>query len=399
MTVKKTFSRTTALIAGTAMLLINGVIYAWSIYSMPFGPAFVWSSAQLGACFTVMLASFCLGGVFGGAVANRRGVRVSIPIGGILGCIGFVLCMFLQAHLIWLLFVSFAISGIGVGFVYNGVISAVVPRFPDKKGLASGVLLMGFGASSLVLGGLASRLIASPGFGWHLTYILTGALLLAAAFIGLPFVLPPRVDRDTHAAAPARGLTPRQMLRTKRFWLLFGSAVIGTGFGSGLIAHASYIFVEGGASESVAALAVGLVSVMNGLGRIVFGMLNDRCGFRISLLADAVLYIAAGLIAALVLGSSAVVLVVVMMLIGACYGAVPTISASLAEEFFGPAHYGRNLGIVNLSILVGSFASTAAGAIQTSTGSYAQAFYLFVGLEAVALVLILLLGRTKSIEY
>lgn len=399
MTVKKTFSRTTALIAGTAMLLINGVIYAWSIYSMPFGAGFGWSSAQLGACFTVMLASFCLGGVFGGAVANRRGVRVSIPIGGILGCIGFVLCMFLQAHLIWLLFASFAISGIGVGFVYNGVISAVVPRFPDKKGLASGVLLMGFGASSLVLGGLASRLIASPGFGWHLTYILTGALLLAAAFIGLPFVLPPRVDRDTHAAAPARGLTPRQMLRTRRFWLLFGSAVIGTGFGSGLIAHASYIFVEGGASESVAALAVGLVSVMNGLGRIVFGMLNDRCGFRISLLADAVLYIAAGLIAALVLGSSAVVLVVVMMLIGACYGAVPTISASLAEEFFGPAHYGRNLGIVNLSILVGSFASTAAGAIQTSTGSYAQAFYLFVGLEAVALVLILLLGRTKSIEY
>ena len=399
MTVKKTFSRTTALIAGTAMLLINGVIYAWSIYSMPFGAGFGWSSAQLGACFTVMLASFCLGGVFGGAVANRRGVRVSIPIGGILGCIGFVLCMFLQAHLIWLLFVSFAISGIGVGFVYNGVISAVVPRFPDKKGLASGVLLMGFGASSLVLGGLASRLIASPGFGWHLTYILTGALLLAAAFIGLPFVLPPRVDRDTHAAAPARGLTPRQMLRTKRFWLLFGSAVIGTGFGSGLIAHASYIFVEGGASESVAALAVGLVSVMNGLGRIVFGMLNDRCGFRISLLADAVLYIAAGLIAALVLGSSAVVLVVVMMLIGACYGAVPTISASLAEGFFGPTHYGRNLGIVNLSILVGSFASTAAGAIQTSTGSYAQAFYLFVGLEAVALVLILLLGRTKSIEY
>lgn len=399
MTVKKTFSRTTALIAGTAMLLINGVIYAWSIYSMPFGAGFGWSSAQLGACFTVMLASFCLGGVFGGAVANRRGVRVSIPIGGILGCIGFVLCLFLQAHLIWLLFVSFAISGIGVGFVYNGVISAVVPRFPDKKGLASGVLLMGFGASSLVLGGLASRLIASPGFGWHLTYILTGALLLAAAFIGLPFVLPSRVDRDTHAAAPARGLTPRQMLRTKRFWLLFGSAVIGTGFGSGLIAHASYIFVEGGASESVAALAVGLVSVMNGLGRIVFGMLNDRCGFRISLLADAVLYIAAGLIAALVLGSSAVVLVVVMMLIGACYGAVPTISASLAEEFFGPAHYGRNLGIVNLSILVGSFASTAAGAIQTSTGSYAQAFYLFVGLEAVALVLILLLGRTKSIEY
>lgn len=346
-----------------------------------------------------MLASFCLGGVFGGAVANRRGVGVSIPLGGIFGCIGYLLCMFLMADRIWLLFVSFAISGIGVGFVYNGVISAVVPRFPDKKGLASGVLLMGFGASTLVLGSLASRLIASPSFGLHLTYIFTGALLLAAAFIGKLFVMPPKLDRDTHAAAPARGLTPRQMLRTKRFWLLFGSAVIGTGFGSGLIAHASYIFIEGGASAGVATVAVGLVSVMNGLGRIIFGMINDRCGFRIALLADSVLYIAAGLIAALTIGSSAVVLIAVMMLIGACYGAVPTISASLAEEFFGPAHYGRNLGIVNLSILFGSFASTAAGAIQTGTGSYAQAFYLFVGLEVLALVLILLLGKTKSIEY
>lgn len=399
MAIRKTFSRTTALVAGTAMLLINGVIYAWSIYSVPFGAGFGWSSAQLGACFTVMLASFCLGGVFGGAVANRRGVGVSIPLGGILGCIGYLLCMFLMADRIWLLFVSFAISGIGVGFVYNGVISAVVPRFPDKKGLASGVLLMGFGASTLVLGSLASRLIASPSFGWHLTYIFTGALLLAAAFIGKPFVMPPKLDRDTHAAAPARGLTPRQMLRTKRFWLLFGSAVIGTGFGSGLIAHASYIFIEGGASAGVTTIAVGLVSVMNGLGRIIFGMINDRCGFRIALLADSVLYIAAGLIAALTIGSSAVVLIAVMMLIGACYGAVPTISASLAEEFFGPAHYGRNLGIVNLSILFGSFASTAAGAIQTGTGSYAQAFYLFVGLEVLALVLILLLGKTKSIEY
>ena len=149
----------------------------------------------------------------------------------------------------------------------------------------------------------------------------------------------------------------------------------------------------------MATIAVGLVSVMNGLGRIIFGMINDRCGFRIALLADSVLYIAAGLIAALTIGSSAVVLIAVMMLIGACYGAVPTISASLAEEFFGPAHYGRNLGIVNLSILFGSFASTAAGAIQTGTGSYAQAFYLFVGLEVLALVLILLLGKTKSIEY
>ena len=192
---RKTYPRAVALTVGTAMMLINGVVYAWSIYSVPFSEGFGWSSAQLGVCFTVMLGSFCLGGVIGGAVANRFGIGFSVPAGGVLGFVGFLLCMFLTAERIWLLFIAFTIAGIGVGFVYNGVIAAVVPRFPDKKGFASGVLLMGYGGSSLVLGSLAAKLIASPDFGWHLTYILTGVLLLAAALIGRFFILPPRPKR------------------------------------------------------------------------------------------------------------------------------------------------------------------------------------------------------------
>lgn len=395
----KSYSRVTALVAGTAMMLINGVVYAWSIYSVPFRDGFGWSSTQLGVCFTVMLGTFCLGGVIGGMIANRAGVGFTIPAGGVLGFIGFLLCMFLTKDRIWLLFIAFAIAGIGVGFVYNGVISAVVPRFPDKKGLASGVLLMGYGASSLVLGSLAAKLMASPDFGWHLTYILTGALLLAAAVIGRFFVMPPRVRQDTGSQAKPRGLTPSQMMRTKRFWLFFAAAVIGTGFGSGMIAHAQYVFQEGGASGSLATLGVGLVSVMNGLGRIVFGMVHDRCGFRVSLAVDALVYIAVGILCYFALDGVTWLLLASMMVMGACYGAVPTISASVAEDFFGPAHYGRNLGLVNLNILFAAFASTVVGAIQTSSGSYAPAFLLFVGLEAVAFILILVLSKTKSIEY
>ena len=395
----KSYSRVTALVAGTAMMLINGVVYAWSIYSVPFRDGFGWSSTQLGVCFTVMLGTFCLGGVIGGMIANRAGVGFTIPAGGVLGFIGFLLCMFLTKDRIWLLFIAFAIAGIGVGFVYNGVISAVVPRFPDKKGLASGVLLMGYGASSLVLGSLAAKLMASPDFGWHLTYILTGARLLAAAVIGRFFVMPPKVRRDTASQPKPRGLTPSQMLRTKRFWLFFAAAVIGTGFGSGMIAHAQYVFQEGGASGSLATLGVGLVSVMNGLGRIVFGMVHDRCGFRVSLAVDALVYIAVGILCYFALDGVTWLLLAAMMVMGACYGAVPTISASVAEDFFGPAHYGRNLGLVNLNILFAAFASTVVGAIQTSSGSYAPAFLLFVGLEAVAFILILVLSKTKSIEY
>ena len=396
---QKTFSRNTALAAGTVIMLVNGVIYAWSIYSMPFGAGFGWTSEQLGMCFTIMLACFCLGGVIGGAVAARLGVGFSIPAGGVLAFAGYMLCMFLQADRLWLLYGAFAIAGLGVGFVYNGVISAVVPRFPDKRGFASGVLLMGFGASSLVIGSLASGLIASPDFGWHLTYILTGSLILVSAVAGRFFVLPPRAA-GAESSSPGRGLRPGQMLGTARFWIFFAAALIGTGFGSGLIAHGSYIFGEGGASPQLTTLAVGLVSVMNGLGRIAFGALHDRFGFRVSLAAGAALYIICGAVAALALrGGVTVLLIAAMMVIGACYGAVPTISSSVAQEFFGPAHYGQNLSIVNLNIMLGSFASTIAGSIQTSSGSYAGAFWLFTGLEVISLVLFIILGRTKDIEY
>ena len=190
------------------------------------------------------------------------------------------------------------------------------------------------------------------------------------------------------------------MLKTPRFWIFFVAALIGTGFGSGLIAHGSYIFTEGGASPQLATLAVGLVSVMNGLGRIAFGALHDRFGFRVSLSADAALYILCGALAALALRSGVTVLLVAaMMVIGACYGAVPTISSSVAQEFFGPAHYGQNLSIINLNIMLGSFASTIAGSIETASGSYAGAFWLFTGLEVISLLLFAVLGRTREIEY
>lgn len=397
MTTKRTYRsypRSVALIVGTLIMLIGGVVYAWSIYSVPFRDGFGWTSAQLGVCFTVLLGCFCLGGVIGGAIASRWGVGVSIPSGGLLGFIGFGLCLFLNADRLWLLYLAFGISGIGVGFIYNGVISAVVPRFPDKKGLASGILLMGYGASTLVLGSLAAQLIASPSFGWHLTYLLTGVLILLAGILGRIFIMPPAVESNSAGAKPVEGLTTAQMVRTSRFWLFFVFATIGTAFGSGLIAHGNYLFQEGGAAAATASLAVGLVSVMNGLGRVFFGMVHDRYGFRVSLLADALLYIVAGIIAVFALRSqTSAVLIGAMMLIGACYGAVPTISTSVVGEFFGQAHYGLNLSVLNLNILVGSFASTIIGAMETASGSYSSAIILFTALEAVALIPLFILMK------
>ena len=69
----------------------------------------------------------------------------------------------------------------------------------------------------------------------------------------------------------------------------------------------------------------------------------------------------------------------------------------MVEDFFGRAHYGQNLSYVNLNILIGSFASTVIGALETGLGSYAPAIWLFTALECGAAVIILMLARTRPV--
>lgn len=393
---KHSFSRTTALIAGTVILLANGVIYAWSIYSSPFPEGFGWTSAQLGTCFTVIMAGFCLGGVMGSVITSRLGVRFSVPIGGIMGALGYLLSMFLTAKALWLLYLSFAVSSLGVGAVYNSVISTVVARFPDKKGAASGCMMMGFGASTLLLGSLAGRLIESPAVGWHLTYIMTGALLLVVAFAGVWFLIPPKESGDGGDTVSISGMSPGAMVRQPRFWVVFLIGIIGCGFGSGVIGHARYIALAAGSAASLATLAVGLLSVCNGLGRIIFGLIHDKRGYRMSMRLQAILYLVAGLTAVLALSrGSAVLIVAALMVCGLAYGSVPVIMSSVTGEFFGRRFYGVNFSIMNLSILPAAFAASVAGTIQTATGSYIGAFWLFLALEAVAGALMILLKKMQ----
>lgn len=396
---KKTCSRTASLIAGFVIMLCFGLLYAWSIYSAPLGPAFGWTSAQLGLCFTAIMIAFCLGGILGSVLTRRFGARRAILAGSVLSLLGYG-CAVLLSGGIWLLYVSFSISGLGCGVVYNPTVSTVVMRFPEKKGFASGILLMGFGSSTLVLGSFASGLMSVPGFGWRGVYIATGALLfLVGVFAGGFIVQEPSASADP-AALGRKDLSPGQMFSSASFWLYFSCASILSFFGQGVIGHARSIALEGGVPVSLAALTVGLCSVSNGLGRIIFGALHDKKGYKSSLMLDAAVLIAAGALLAVFLKQSApVVIVAALMLCGLGYGAVPPISASVTQEFFGSKYYAQNLSFMNLSIIAASFASAIMGGIQTSTGSYVLAAAAFSGLEILPIILVTVLsGVRKNID-
>ena len=278
---RKLPARAAILAAGCIMFLFTGTIYAWSILSSPFPVEFGWTSAQLGLNFTIVMSCFCIGGLAGSFVTRRLSARVTVLIGAVMCFLGYFLCSRITAQSLWLLYISYGgLIGLGVGFSYNAVLGTVVGWFPDKKGFASGVLLMGFGCSTLIMGNLADRLFNSA-MGWRTTYLLLGAATLVVLLIGSRWVVP-----NPHMAAPAgsaaatarREYTTGQMVKTAAFWLLFFIIVCSNLIGTGVIGHSRYIAVEAGVATGITALVVGLQSVCNGLGRLAFGTLFDNSG-------------------------------------------------------------------------------------------------------------------------
>ena len=185
------------LVTGVIAMLFAGVIYAWSILKAPFSNEFGWNANQLALNFTLTMCCFCLGGLLGSMLSKRLGFRVALFVAAVLGCAGFLLTSTLTGGSVALLYVFYAVlAGLGIGVAYNVTISTVSRWFPDKKGLCSGCLMMGFGASALVLGNLANGMFASAG--WRTTYLVLGValgvIIAAAALIlrapGADTVLP-----------------------------------------------------------------------------------------------------------------------------------------------------------------------------------------------------------------
>ncbi len=186
---------------GVFAMLFSGVLYAWSILKIPFKEVFNWSDSSLAFNFTLTMCFFCLGAFFGSLICKKIGPKITLIIAGVLVGIGFVVTGLLNADLLYLLYFSYAIlAGTGIGISYNVVVSTVAAWFPDKKGLCSGCLMMGFGVSTLLLGNLISMFFENESIGWSKTYIALGIIL--AIVLILAGIILKRPSQDTVLPAP-----------------------------------------------------------------------------------------------------------------------------------------------------------------------------------------------------
>lgn len=384
--------------AGVGVLLLAGVVYAWSVLAVPIAAEFSeWSKAKLSVTFTLVMFLFCTGQIITGFAGDRLKPKTGVWLGGALLLAGFFIAS--KAQSAGVLYLGFGVlGGLGAGVAYIAVMSSVVKWFPDKRGLVSGVLLMGFGFSSFIIGKLYQAWTPEYTGAWRGSFVILGLITFAVLFLCGFFLKKPLVNAANGHTAES-GLTTGEMLKKPKFWYYYLWELVLTCAGLMVISQASGMVKAASAEISAgsAATIVGLISIFNGLGRVAFGSLYDKKGRRVSILLDSLLFGGAGLL--MFLGEKnggTGYIIAAFVLLGAGYGGVPVCNSAFIGESFGMAHYQTNFPVCNSAMLPASLGSILAGALYDATGGYMAVVAVIFGFTAVSLVCSGLITATEK---
>lgn len=374
-----------------------GAVYAYSIFLKPVREAFTGISAfQANLPFMVFLAFFAVTMFFGGRVMEKLGPRKLVIMGGIIVALGWLLSGF--APNIWVLTLTYGvIAGSGVGLVYGCPVAMGAKWFPDKKGLAVGLTLAGFGGSALITGKIASILL--PSVGLSATFMYFGiAFGIILVILGLPFRFPaagwaPKGWKPAAGAVAAIDYTPGEMAKTGTFWGLFVCFLIGSIAGLMAIGISKPVGNEIiKISGETAATLVGVFAIFNALGRPLFGWLADKINPRNAALINLCMILVVSIIMIVAkegdTGLYTISFIGFWLILGGWLAIAPTATAA----FFGMKNYARNYGVVFFAYGIGAIiGGIISGQAKDVFGTYTFAFYPTAVLAVVGFVLAVLL--------
>ena len=354
-------NRWTFVIAGFIINLCLGTIYAWSVFrpTLCEVPCNL-TPAESVIPFSVFLLLFGITFAFSGRLIGKVGPRRPALIGAVLVGVGYILCYTIALapqFTLWITTISFGvIAGTGCGFAYNPPIAVVGRWFPDKRGLATGLTVMGFGLSGLITAPAVTAMISI--FGLPNTFLLLGVVFLVLlSVLSLPLKFPIAEwvppTREESAALQSRMASRRdyltsEMVRTRTFYLAWFIFLVGTGAGLMVIGYARQIATDvtglRGGLEWLAVLAVSVLSVSNAIGRPAFGSLCDRIGPKRTLLIMQAIQLLS-LVVLFPSAQSVAILYLAIILFAATFGAYLAVMPTLASYFFGAKNLGPNYGL------------------------------------------------------
>jgi OFA family oxalate/formate antiporter-like MFS transporter len=391
---------------GVIIMLLIGLIYAWSVFSRPIGESRPWSSTELSLTFTITMIAFCIGGLIAGFIMKKFSPRIIVIVSGILFFAGFMLASTTGDSPVSLYLGFGVIGGFASGISYNAAMSTMSKWFPDKQGLISGILLMGFGLSSFIIGKVYTAMSPSDGSDqWQNTFKIFAVVLLVVLVICSLFIVTPGDDYKPAVSPkkvtrqPASESTTGQMMKTPAFWCYYIWAIVLSGVGLVLVAQANGIATQVGADVSSGDIAtvVGLISIFNGIGRIFFGALFDKKGHKITLLLCMAIFIVSALLLIGAINTGSFALIIIGFIVGGfAYGCVTPTNSAIISDFFGRKHYPINFPVINSNLIIASFFSTIAASLYDASGSYMSTIFMMIILVVVGFVVFFGIRRPKA---
>ncbi len=377
---------------GMMVLLCLGTVYSWSVFRKPLEAELNLSATASLLPYTVALLCYALTMPIAGFYIPRLGTRRLTVLGGITVGIGYCLASFADT-ITGIVLTYGVIAGIGVGIAY-GVPMVVMARwFSDRKGLAVGLTIVGFGLSPLITAPLAQYLIER--YQVRLTLLVLG--LTFAVVIGaiattmkLP---PPGWQPNTQAMTQSGSKLPKSyppvMLKSCSFYALWSCYTIGTFVGLSAIGISSPVAEEIiQIDPQVAAASVSLFALFNGLSRPLFGWLSDRFQPRYVAISTYVLMLIACILMVKAQQGQVANYLIAFSLFWFCLGGWLALAPTTTLRLFNPEDYAQNYGIVFTAYGVGALLGTlVAGQFRDGFGSYTYAFYPMGGLAILGLLL------------
>ncbi|MGQ4275082.1 oxalate/formate MFS antiporter [Terrihabitans sp. B22-R8] len=382
-----------------AMMAISSPQYVWALFTKPLTESLGVSLAEVQVTFSILIVLQTFLSPLQGYFIDRFGPRLLLSVGAALTGLSWVAAANVTS--IWGLYLTYGLmGGVGTGIIYVGVVGMMVQWFPDRRGFAAGVVAAGYGFGAVVTTFPISQSLAANGFSNTLVVfgIILGLVGIVAALgmrrpdaaaLAAAKVSVPAVD----ALGTARSYTPREMLKSPVFWLLFVMMTMMSTTGLMVISQMGAIARDFGVADALvfglAALPLALTvdRITNGLTRPFFGWVSDRIG------RENTMFLAFGLEGAAIavwyaLAHDPFWFVVLSGVVFFGWGEIFSLFPSTLTDTFGTKHATTNYGFLYMAQGVGSvLGGPVAALMYAATGGWGLVFTVVIAMDVLTALL------------
>ena len=381
------------------MVTISSPQYVWALFTQPLTAALGSSLAQIQVTFSLLIVVQTFLSPPQGFLVDKFGPRRLLSIGALLTGVSWVLAA--RASSLTGLYLTYGVlGGLGTGIIYVGVVGHVVQWFPDRRGLATGLVAAGYGVGAILTTFPIARAVATVGFAGALTYwgiVFAVVGVLAAQGLRRPDAAwlafhapqaPRRLERES-----LRHFTPAEMLRTPIFWLMFGMMTMMSTSGLMVISQMGAFTKDFGMTGvtvfglAVLPLALSIDRVTNGLTRPFFGWVSDRMG-RENTMTIAFALEGVAMTVWLLTRSNPVAFVLMSGVVFFGWGEIFSLFPSTLTDTYGTRHATTNYGFLYMAQGIGSvLGGPLAAMLHQQAGSWIPVFQLMIAMDLLTAVL------------